>query len=282
MDGVDLELYAGEVHALVGQNGAGKSTLIKLIVGGLKRDSGEIMLNGETKNYLSPEQACHDGIGVIYQETSLISQMTVLENIFLGVEPLNVANLIDENKMRKKFFETCNLLRIVMDPDQIVSRLSIVKKKLVEIMKALVRESRILIMDEPTDSLQKQEINHLLKIIEDLKSNQAAVFYITHKFEEVFRVADRISVLRDGKKVQTANVPDTTIDEVIRLMAGESRVTREEIKTSPDKKRQTVLKVEGVTKKNTLHNVSFDLQAGEIVAITGLVGAGKTELARIL
>ncbi|MEA2015303.1 MAG: sugar ABC transporter ATP-binding protein [Actinomycetota bacterium] len=283
LDNIDLEIYRDEVHALVGENGAGKSTLIKLLVGAYQKDSGEIYFNNQKVKFDSPAQAFKSGISVIYQENSLIPQLNVMQNIFLGMEYLTPLGLIDENMIYQECLNISKKLGFELPPYEEVRNLGVAEQKLVEILKALIHKAKFIIMDEPTASLSKSEIEHLFQIISELKSNHVSVLYITHILGEVFRIADRITVLRDGKKINTVFTKDVNRDEVITMMVGESlKDTYISKPTGIKKGQQPALKVENLYRKPRVNGVSFEAFPGEILGITGLTGAGKTELSRLI
>ena len=283
LDNIDLEIYQDEVHALVGENGAGKSTLIKVLVGAYKRNSGEIYFNNQKADFDSPAQAFQNGINVIYQENSLIPQLTVIQNIFLGAEHFTPLGLIDEKKIYQEYLDISEKLGFELPPHEEARNLGVAEQKLVEILKALIHKTKFIIMDEPTASLSENEIEHLFRIISELKSNHISVLYITHILGEVFRIADRITVLRDGKKINTVFTKEVNRDEVITMMVGESL---KNAYTSPPtggkKSQKTILKVENLWRKPRVNGVSFEACPGEILGITGLMGAGKTELSRLI
>jgi ribose transport system ATP-binding protein len=278
-----LEVYKDEVHALVGENGAGKSTLIKVLVGAYKRNSGEIYFNNQKIEFDSPAQAFQNGINVIYQENSLIPQLTVIQNIFLGTESFTALGLIDENKIYQEYLYISKKLDFELPPHEEVRNLGVAEQKLVEIMKALIHKAKFIIMDEPTASLSKNEIEHLFRIISELKSNHISILYITHILGEVFRIADRITVLRDGKKIKTISIKEVDQDEVITMMVGESLKNAYTSRPTGKKKSQPpILKVENLRKEPRVNGVSFEASPGEVLGITGLTGAGKTELSRLI
>jgi len=283
LDDIDLEIYQGEVHALVGENGAGKSTLIKSIVGAYQKDSGEIYFDNRKVEFNSPAQAFQSGLSVIYQENSLIPQLTVIQNIFLGAEHFTSLGFIDENKIYQQYLDITGQLGFELPPHEKVRNLGVAEQKLVEILKALIHKTKFIIMDEPTASLSENEIEHLFKIISELKTNQISILYITHLLGEVFRIADRITVLRDGKKINTVFTKDVDRDKVITMMVGESLKNAYTSEFSVGKGSQkTVLKVERLKRKPRVDGISFSVFAGEVLGITGLRGAGKTELSRLI
>ena len=278
-----MEIYKDEVHALVGENGAGKSTLIKVLVGAYKRNSGEIYFNDQKAEFDSPAQAFQNGINVIYQENSLIPQLTVIQNIFLGMERFTPLGLIDENKIYQEYLSISKKLGFELPPHEEARNLGVAEQKLVEILKALIHKTKFIIMDEPTASLSENEIEHLFRIISELKSNHISVLYISHILGEVFRIADRITVLRDGKKIKTVFTKEVNRDEVITMMVGESlKDTYLSPSTGRKKSQQPILKVENLRRKPRVNGVSFEASPGEVLGITGLMGAGKTELSRLI
>ena len=280
---IDLEINKGEVHALVGENGAGKSTLIKLVVGAYQKDSGEIYFDNQKVEFASPAQAFQSGLSVIYQENSLIPQLTVIQNIFLGVEHFTSLGILDEKKIYEQYLTITKQLDFELPPFEKVRNLGVAEQKLVEILKALIHRVKFIIMDEPTASLSENEIEHLFRIISELKSNQISVLYITHLLGEVFKIADRITVLRDGKKINTVPIKDVNREKVVTMMVGESlKNAYTSVFTEVKKSKKVVLQVKNLQRKPRVNGISFDLFAGEVLGITGLRGAGKTELSRLL
>jgi len=283
LDEIDLDIAEGEIHALVGENGAGKSTLIKLVVGAYQRDSGEIYFDNQPVEFVSPAQAFQSGLSVIYQENSLIPQLTVIQNIFLGVEYFSKLGFLDERKIYQHYQEITKQLGFNLPPHEKVKNLGVAEQKLVEILKALIHKAKFIIMDEPTASLSENEIEHLFKIISELKTQRVSVLYITHILREVFKIADRITVLRDGKKIDTVLTKEVDQDKVITLMVGESLKNAYTTSLASARKEQKeVLKVENLMRKPRVNGISFTASAGEVVGITGLRGAGKTELSRLI
>lgn len=282
LDRINLEINSGEVHALLGENGAGKSTLVKIIVGAYKKDEGQIYFNGNACEFHSPAEAYQRGMSIIYQETSLIPQLTVLENIFLGMEYTHSwLGVIDNKRIVREYNEVCQKLGFHFHRHTLARHLSVAEQKMVEILKAMVHQASFIIMDEPTDSLTETEIRHLFEIIRDLKNHQITVLYITHYLEEVFEITDRATVLRDGKKVETVRTADVETRDIVRMMVGQELSSEHPISTKQQEQRE-VLRVEHLTRQPAFTNVSLQACQGEILGITGVIGAGKTELARAI
>ncbi len=278
LDHVDFSVKPGEVHALLGENGAGKSTLIKILAGAEQRDEGEIWFDGQSYDRYSPHDAIQMGISVIYQEFNLVSKMTIEENIFLGKEFRN-GIFTDKKAMIQKAREVIEPLGGDIDPRVKVSDLSVAYQQLVEISKAIINKSKIVVMDEPSAALSLNELEILFKLIRQFKSEGTSVIYISHRLEEVFEIADRVSVFRDGKYVATKQVAETNKDQLITLMVG--RELSGDYPQNDQKSDDVILKVQGITNEK-LKNISFELRRNEILGITGLVGAGRTELVRAI
>ena len=280
LDNVSIELKHGEVHALLGENGAGKSTLCKIIAGAQQKDSGSYYLFGEEINHLSPHEAKEKGISMIYQEFNLVSYLKVYENLFLGKEIMRGSN-VDKKTMIKKARDIFKRFDIEIDPNARVCELSNAYKQFVEIAKAVLENAKILCMDEPTAPLTKREVTILFNLIKSLKKENVTIIYISHRLEELFEVADRITVMRDGKCIQTLYTQDTNRNELIRLMVGRS--LDEEFPKRTTKIGEEVLRVEHLcTDLTKINDVSFNLRKGEILGFAGLVGAGRTEVMRAL
>ena len=281
LDGIDLDVRKGEVHALVGENGAGKSTLIKIIAGVYRKDSGRMVFQGKERNFVVPAEAYTAGITVIHQETSLIPQLTVLQNVFLGIEPkTRTIRIFDVKEMLRRYREIEGKLGISIDPKIKVRDIGVAEKKLVEIMKALAHSSSLVIMDEPTDSLTEKEIERLFEIIGDLRTKGITLLYITHYLEEVFQISDRVTVLKDGKKIATRETTDVNRQEIISMMVGkEFRRDVPHIHTGRGKE---LLRLENFSAANRFHGISLSAYAGEILGITGVIGSGKSEIARAI
>ncbi len=280
---VDLQIYPGEVTAIIGENGAGKSTLMKIISGVYTEYEGNVMLNGEKVCYKNPKEASEQGVIIIHQELNLIPYLNITENLFLGNELINRFGLLDYPKMRKKAKDLLVRLHLEIDPDTPLIQLRVGQQQLVEIAKALLLESKVLIMDEPTSAISDHEVALLFQIINDLKAKGVAMVYISHKLNELFEIADRFTVLRDGEKVGSGTMKGTTHDQLIQMMVG--RNLADNIRMSDHIQPEEVLRVENLcfrnpenTKDFLVHDVSFSLKKGEVLGICGLMGAGRTEL----
>jgi len=282
LNNVHFDLNKGEVHAIVGENGAGKSTLMKILSGIYKKDTGDIVYLGNHVNVKSPLEAQKLGISIIHQELNLMPDLTVAQNIFIGREDRHRGRIfIDDNKLNKAAKALLEELDLVLDPRQKVGELTIAKQQMVEIAKAVSYRGEVIIMDEPTSSLTPAETDALFKIIRALKASGKGVVYISHRLEELSKITDRITVIRDGEYVKTLNTPETTIDEVISLMVGR-KVAQDQRPDVHQLSNEVVLKVEGISDSRLLSDVSFELRKGEILGFAGLMGAGRTELARAL
>ncbi len=281
LDGVDFDLRAGEVHIVVGENGAGKSTLMKILAGAQQADSGQILLDGLPAVIDSPSDAFELGIATVYQEFALAGALTVAENIFLGREPLRVRpGVIDYRAMNDEAARLLDRLNCPVPPTAIVETLGTAQMQLVEIAKALAFRSRILILDEPTAALSEGEIGHLFDVIRQLRDEGVSIVYISHRLEEFEHIGDRITVLRNGVKIETLSMAEASIDRLVRSMAG--REVKELFPKQPAQIGEPVLRVEGLTVGERLVDLSFELRAGEILGVAGLVGSGRTTLCRAL
>ncbi len=280
LDSVCLRIRPGTVHALMGENGAGKSTLMKIIAGIYTPDQGMIRLRGEPCRLTSPLDALEAGIAMIHQELNLMSFMTIAENIWIRREPLNRFGLVDHGELRRRTADLFRRLKIDLDPDQPVGELTVAGRQMVEIAKAVSYESDVLIMDEPTSALTDREVEHLFAIVEDLRSRGKAIIYITHKMNEVFEIADDISIFRDGRHILTDAASNLTRDKLISLMVG--REITQMFPKGESKIGEVVLSVENLALEGVFSNVSFELRAGEILGIAGLVGSGRTNVAEAI
>jgi len=277
---VRFELMAGEIHALMGENGAGKSTLTKILAGVYQKDSGEILYNGRPVDFASPREAQAVGIGIIHQELQLMNHLTVAQNIFIGREPRGRFGLfLDEEKLNARAREILERMHLNVDPRAVVGALTVAKQQMVEIAKALSFDSRVLIMDEPTSALNEAEIFELFRIIRELKSRGVGIIYISHKMDELKQISDRVTVLRDGEYVATLATKDTTVEAVIGMMVGRT-LTEASRSLAPAGRGEVALEVKGLNAGPLVRDVSFSLRKGEILGFAGLMGAGRTEVAR--
>jgi ribose transport system ATP-binding protein len=280
LDRVDFDLKQGEVHVLLGENGAGKSTLMKILSGAYAKDSGEIQVGGKRVEIKGPGHAQDIGISTIYQEFNLIPHLTAAENIFLGREPTTFAGFVDRTKLEDSAQQLLKDLGVTLDARLPVSELSVAQQQMVEVAKALSVEAQILIMDEPTSALTESEISALFGTIRRLKKRDVAIIYISHRLEEISRIGDRVTVLRDGQWVATHQVSEVPLSELIRLMA--NRELTEHFPKQIARLGEELLRVDKLSKANELDDVSFSLKAGEILGFAGLVGAGRTALAKAI
>ncbi len=280
LDGVQLEVRAGEVHALLGENGAGKSTLMKVLAGMHQPDEGRIMLEGREVRMDNPQHAKEQGVVLIHQELSLAEEMSVAENVYLGELPRKRFGFVDWATLREKTAAILKKLNCDFSPDTRVADLSIAKKQMVEIARALTHDARVVVFDEPTASLTDAEKVVLFDVIEDLKSHGVGIVYISHRMEEIFRISDRISVLRDGGYRGTVATAETNEDEVTRLMIGRSLSYERNVEHV--ELGDVVLEVSGLSCGHLFEDVSFEVRRGEVVGFYGLVGAGRTEIAETL
>lgn len=276
--GVDFTIKAGEVHALMGENGAGKSTLMNILTGLHKPDAGEILIDGVIKQFDSPKEAEKFGLSFIHQEMNTWPEMTVVENLFLGNEIQNAIGWIDNKKMRALAIETFGELGVSLNLDEEVKNLSVGQQQMIEIAKSLLSDGEVIIMDEPTAALTEREIEVLFRIIQNLKQKNVAIIYISHRMEEIFKISDRITVMRDGVSVDTKRTADTSNDEVVRKMVGRDLADYYPAKTS--KIGPIVFEAKKLSSERKFQDVSFQVKAGEIVGFSGLMGAGRTEIMR--
>lgn len=281
LDKVQLQIRSGEVHALMGENGAGKSTLMKILNGLYKPDEGEIFFNGQRIEIDSPADALKAGISMIHQELSPIRGMSIAENIFLGREPLYPNTLfIKKRELHKRAAELLDRFNMKLDPNVLLSRLSVAQMQMIEIIKAVSYNARIILMDEPTSALTEDEVKKLFSTIRDLKRSGVPIVYISHRMEEIFEIADRVSVLRDGKYIGTEDIAAITEERLISMMVGrelKSIFSKEEAKIG-----DTVLEVRNLKRKDAFHDISFKARKGEILGIAGLMGAGRSEVMRAI
>lgn len=284
LDRVDFEAYSGEVMALVGENGAGKSTLMKILSGAYMKDTGRIYIDGKRVEIQNPYHAQLLGISTIYQELNVTPNQTVAQNIFLGREIkrkgiLGKLGFVDKKEMERRAKELLNRVGANIDPRELVKNLSVAQRQMVEIAKALSLEAKIIIMDEPTSALGPEEVEKLFEIIRQLKEQGIAIIFISHRLEEVFKIADRITILRDGKLVGVMSKDEATFDKVIYLMV--NRPLGDMFKKEEVSKGKLILEVKNL-RSAIIKDVSFSLYEGEILGIAGLVGSGRTELVRLI
>ena len=276
---VDFDLVAGEVHALVGENGAGKSTLVKVIAGIVESDDGKIFINGEKVIIKDPHHARKLGIATVFQELSQIPTLSVAENVFLGKELNRTKCLLDRKSMIHRTREILGMYDIDLDPRERIADLSTAKRQLAEIVKALEMEPNILIMDEPTSSLTESEAESLFSIIEDFQKKGVGIIYVTHKMNEVFTIADRVTILRDGNFIDVSGIEEIDMDGIVNKMVGREVDLYESTERVIDyAELNPTLRVKNLTRKGDFKDVTFDLYKGEILGVAGLVGSGRSEL----
>jgi ABC-type sugar transport system ATPase subunit len=280
LKGVDFEVNRREIHAVVGENGAGKTTLMMILSGVYPPDAGQVWLEGVPVSFESPGAARAAGVSTVFQELSLAPNLDVAENIFANRQPTRALGFIDRRRLRDEARRWLERVGLTCSPDTTVGQLSLADQQLVEIAKALSLHAKVLILDEPTSALAEAEVEKLFEIIRRLRDEGTAVVYISHKLKEVFDVADRATVLRDGERMGTLKVADVTPDDVIRLMVG--RVLGDMYPGKSQAIGETVLEVRGLSREGSLHEVSLAVRAGEILGVAGLSGAGRTEMARCI
>jgi len=277
LDNVSLSVKAGTIHSLMGENGAGKSTLMKCLFGIYTTDSGEYILDGKNVLFSNPKQAMESGVSMVHQELNQVHTRSVMENIWLGRFPGLPPVYVSHKKMYQKTQDIFDELKIPINPKAIISSLSVSQRQMVEIAKAVSHHSKVIVLDEPTSSLTDVEVEHLFRIINNLKNQGCAIIYISHRMNEILRISDDVSVMRDGKMVSTQPASSLTTEKIITMMVG-----RELSKVFPPKNNvpgDVILKVEGLTAQYCkLKDVSFELRKGEILGVAGLMGAGRTEL----
>jgi rhamnose transport system ATP-binding protein len=273
-----VDIRSGEIHALVGENGAGKSTMVKIIAGIYQPDSGQILLRGEPTRFRDAAAAKAAGISVIYQEPTLFPDLTVAENIFIGRQPRTRLGLVDRQKMRSDAADLFARLGVPIDPDRVAEGLSIADQQIIEIAKAISLDAKVLVMDEPTAALSGAEVDRLFEVARSLRDGGAGILFISHRFDEIFSLCDRITVMRDGAFVAIHDVAQTSVDALVREMVGRDIST-----LFPKKEAEigdVVVSVRDLGSVGVFDGISFDVHAGEIVGLSGLVGAGRTEVAR--
>lgn len=279
---VSFDLRAGEVHALMGENGAGKSTLMKVLTGIHTMDDGEITLFGEKVKFTDISQSQQAGISMIHQELNMMNHLTVAQNIYIGREPLKGNFYIDDKKMEEDARELFDRIGVDIDPSVKLGTLTVGKQQMVEIAKAISYNSKLLILDEPTAALTQTEVEELFKIMNDLRDKGIGMIYISHRMDEINRISDRITVMRDGEYVGTLITKDTTKDEIVKMMVGRVVYGDKKEESNVPENAPVVLEVKNLCSGNTIKNVSFKLRKGEILGFSGLMGAGRTEVARAI
>ncbi len=277
LDGVSLTVRRGTVHALMGENGAGKSTLMKCLFGIYEKDEGTITLGGKEINFKTSKEALENGVAMVHQELNQALKRTVMENLWLGRYPLKFANYIDEKKMYKDSIALFDKLGVKVDPHRTMSTMPVSQRQMVEIAKAVSYDSKIIVFDEPTSSLTEVEVEHLFRIINMLRDQGCGIIYISHKMEEILRISDDVTIMRDGQWIATQPASELTMDKIIKLMVGRELTNRFPPKTNTPG--DIALEVEGLSAQYShVRDVSFQLRKGEVLGIAGLDGAGRTEV----
>ncbi len=283
LKGVDFDLFEGEIHSLVGENGAGKSTLIKALTGIYPKDSGEILYMGKLLNPKDPKEALQMGIGIIHQELNMMDHLTVAQNIFIGRESTRKGGLfLDEKNQNRRAAELFTRLNMNIDPKEVLGNLTVGKQQMVEIAKAVSHDLKILILDEPSAALTETEINELFTIMRDLAGKGVGMIYISHRMDEINRITDRVTVLRDGEYVGTRNTSDVTKEEIINMMVGRVIYEKPKARSNVPAGAEIVLRVNKLNAGRMVRDISFTLRKGEILGFAGLMGAGRTETARAI
>jgi ABC-type sugar transport system ATPase subunit len=279
LDKVDFNLRKGEIHVLIGENGAGKSTLVKILAGVLPLEHGTIYINGAPAHITNPSQAQKLGIGIIFQESNLSSYLTVAQNIFINHEPFRFGFVVDVGVEVRKARDLLQYLSIDIDPNELVANLSLGRQQLVAFARAISFNPRVIILDEPTSSLTMQETDLMFVTLKKLKEEGVGIIYISHRLEELFQIGDRITILRDGKKIETVDIKSTELNTIIRMMVG-----RDISEMYPKEKTEVgeeAFRLEGVTRERVCKNINLSVCKGEVVGLFGLVGAGRTEIMRL-
>lgn len=280
LKGINFEVKKGEIHALIGENGAGKSTIIKIIAGVYSKDRGHIFLDGEERTFTNPKDAMNAGIRVIHQEINMVQTLSVAENIYLGNYPKTKRGIVDWKQLLADAGKVMDILGDPIDLNQKVSKISIAEQQMIEIAKAVSVEPKLLIMDEPTAALNDQETDKLFQLLEDLKKKGVSIIYITHRFSEIYRLADSATILRDGESVATLLKNEMNDDLLVKLMVGENKATK--YVKNEAKKGGEIFSVQNLSIEGVLKDINMTINRGELAVIFGLVGAGQTELCRSL
>lgn len=277
----NLELREGEVVALMGENGAGKSTLMKILTGIYTKDSGQIIYKGKEVEFKSPAKSQEEGIAIVHQELNMMKDLTVAQNLFIGKEFKN-GIFIDDKKMISEAEKLFKILNVDINPSQVVGELTVGKQQMVEIAKVISINAKVIVFDEPTAALTDSEIEDLFKVIFDLKNNGIGIIYISHRMDEIKRISDKVVVMRDGEYINQVDTKDTTKDEIINMMVGRTIFEDPKSKSMVPDDAEVVLEVENLCSGNKVKNLSFKLRKGEILGFSGLMGAGRTEMARAI
>ena len=280
LEGVNIDIQDAEVHALMGENGAGKSTLMNILTGLHKKDNGTIVIDGKERVFDNPKEAEENGVAFIHQELNIWPELTVLENLFINKEPVTSFGLIHTKKMKAIAGEQFKKLAISIPLHQEAGKCSVGQQQMIEIAKALMTDAKVIIMDEPTAALTEREIQTLFQVIRSLKKSGVSIVYISHRMEEIFTICDSITVMRDGKTVDTKAISETNFDEVVRKMVGRELTDR--FPERSPKPGETMLEVKSLARKGVFENISFSVRSGEIVGVSGLMGAGRTEVMRTI
>ena len=277
-----LELRSGEVVALMGENGAGKSTLMKILTGIYERDSGDIEVFGEKVQFENIKQSQDMGIAIIHQELNMMKDLTVAQNIFIGREPKKFGIFIDDRKMERDSLELLQYVGVKISPKERLGNLTVGKQQMVEIAKAISHNSKLLVLDEPTAALTSVEVDELFRIMNELKSKGIGMIYISHRMDEIKRISDRVTVMRDGEYVGTVNTNETSNEEIVKMMVGRKILGNTKEKSACPPNAPLVLEVDNLVVDNNVKGISFKLKKGEVLGFSGLMGAGRTEVARAI
>ncbi|MBQ3021863.1 MAG: sugar ABC transporter ATP-binding protein [Clostridia bacterium] len=278
----NIELREGEVHALMGENGAGKSTLMKVLCGIHKRDGGDVTLFGKPVDFSNIKESQEAGISIIHQELNMMNHLTVAQNIYIGREPMKNGIYIDDKKMEEDAKELFDKIGVKIDPSVILGTLTVGKQQMVEIAKAISHDSKVLILDEPTAALTQPEVEELFKMMKDLREKGIGMIYISHRMDEINRISDRITVMRDGEYVGTLITKDTTKDEIVKMMVGRVIYGDKKEESNVPQDAPVILEVKNLSRGKEVKNVNFKLRKGEILGFSGLMGSGRTEVARAI
>ena len=277
-----LELRAGEVLSLMGENGAGKSTLMKILTGIIQKDSGEVELFGQKVDFQSVKDSQEMGISIIHQELNMMKDLTVAQNIFIGREFIKLGVFIDDSRMQQEAKKLLDYVGVKISPAERLGNLTVGKQQMVEIAKAISFNSKLLILDEPTAALTSVEVDELFRIMNELKQKGIGMIYISHRMDEIKRISDRVTVMRDGEYIGTVNTLETDTDDIVRMMVGRTVYGNKKVKSTCPEGSPIVLQVNNLTAGDSVQNVSFTLRKGEILGFSGLMGAGRTEVARAI